>query len=111
MAGRRAGWLVVAVIIVLIGSAGLVGMAVLFDLRKSGSDNLADWLSLGLAFLVAMVTLLVWVVRRVHVDRYEQHITVRGRREWRVLEQLAAFVRQHYWTIRPIRSIIWARSK
>lgn len=43
----------------------------------------------------------------VHIDRYEQHVTLRGRLEWRVLEQLAAFVRQHYWTIRPIRDIIW----
>jgi hypothetical protein len=43
----------------------------------------------------------------VHVGRYERHVTVRGRLEWRVLDQLAAFVRQHYWTVRPIRDITW----
>jgi hypothetical protein len=43
----------------------------------------------------------------VHVDRYEQHVTVRGRLEWWVLETLAAFIRQYYWTISPIRSIMW----
>src|SRR5215470_8673162 len=45
----------------------------------------------------------------VHADRYEQHTTFRGRLEWRVLDRLAAFVRQHYWQIRPIRTLAWER--
>lgn len=61
---RRAGWWVVAAVVVLIGLAGLVVITAFFIKGVRESGNWVDVLSLLLAYLMAMATLLTWIRRQ-----------------------------------------------
>ena len=98
MMTRRALWWVVAAIVLLLGLAGLVVLAKLFA-RESihGSDDWAGVLSLLLAYLAAMATLLVWIGRQVRSSTgvtVDESLVVRLRRAVRVQWSMELGTRQ-----------------
>lgn len=98
MTTRRVLWWVVAAIVLLLGLAGLVALAALF--KHEHIHGAADWaavLSLLLAYLAAMVTLLVWIGRQVRSStsvRIDESLVVRLRRAVRVQWSMEVGTRQ-----------------
>jgi hypothetical protein len=98
MTARRALWWVVAALVLVLGLVGLVALAVLF--QRAGIGGAGDWagvLSLLLAYLATVATLLGWIGRQVRSATsvmVDESLVARLRRAVRVQWSMEVGTRQ-----------------